>query len=66
MTITILAEIPEVLHEGLQTYLNSHPDWDYDRALTAALGLFLLQGEQSTPVTRIYLDSMRVGGNESN
>ena len=43
MTISILAEIPEELHETLQNYLGSHPDWDQDRVFAAALSLFLLQ-----------------------
>lgn len=45
--ITILAEIPEPLHEALQIYLEQHPNWDCDRALTAALSLFLLQHQCS-------------------
>ncbi len=42
-TVSILAEIPEELHETLQSYLESHPDWDQDRVFAAALSLFLLQ-----------------------
>ena len=42
-TISILAEIPEELHETLKNYLESHPDWDQDRVFAAALSLFLLQ-----------------------
>lgn len=43
MTISILAEIPEELHDTLKNYLGSHPDWDQDRVFAAALSLFLLQ-----------------------
>ncbi len=42
-TISILAEIPEELHETLKIYLEFHPDWDQDRVFAAALSLFLLQ-----------------------
>ena len=42
-TVSILAEIPEELHETLKSYLESHPDWDQDRVFAAALSLFLLQ-----------------------
>lgn len=42
-TVSILAEIPEELHETLKNYLESHPDWDQDRIFAAALSLFLLQ-----------------------
>ncbi len=41
--VSILAEIPEELHESLKNYLESHPDWDQDRVFSAALSLFLLQ-----------------------
>ncbi|MDJ0704053.1 MAG: DUF2811 domain-containing protein [Leptolyngbyaceae cyanobacterium MO_188.B28] len=58
-TISILAEIPEELHESLQGYLETHPTWDQDRVFCAALSLFLLQNGQSDRSTsRIYLDSL--------
>lgn len=66
-TVSILAEIPEDLHESLQTYLDNHPDWDHDRVLCAALSLFLLQnGGSETPdssrsyrrTARVYLDTL--------
>jgi Protein of unknown function (DUF2811) len=66
-TVSILAEIPEELHESLKGYLETHPDWDYDRVLSAALSLFLLQnGSSETPdasrsyrrAARVYLDSL--------
>ncbi|MGL5196796.1 MAG: DUF2811 domain-containing protein, partial [Chroococcales cyanobacterium] len=41
--VSILAEIPEELHQSLKGYLDSHPDWDQDRVFAAALSLFLLQ-----------------------
>jgi hypothetical protein len=65
--VSILAEIPEDLHESLQDYLETHPDWDHDRVFAAALSLFLLQnGCSSTPdssrsyrrAARVYLDSL--------
>ncbi len=66
-TISILAEIPEDLHESLKTYLEGHPDWDQDRVFSAALSLFLLQNENSnTPeasanyrrAARVYLETL--------
>jgi hypothetical protein len=66
-TVSILAEIPEELHESLQSYLESHPDWDQDRVFSAALSLFLLQsGSSETPsasrsyrrAARVYLDTV--------
>ncbi|NJP10046.1 MAG: DUF2811 domain-containing protein [Leptolyngbyaceae cyanobacterium RU_5_1] len=41
--VSLLVEIPEILHESLGNYLEMRPDWDQDRVITAALSLFLLQ-----------------------
>jgi Protein of unknown function (DUF2811) len=58
-TVSILAEIPEDLHETLISYLKTHPDWDQDRVFSAALSLFLLQnGECDRRAARVYLDTM--------
>ncbi len=58
-TVSILAEIPEVLHESLTNYLETHPDWDQDRVFTAALSLFLLQnGKGDHRASRVYLDTL--------
>jgi Protein of unknown function (DUF2811) len=61
-TVSILAEIPETLHESLANYLETHPDWDHDRVFAAALSLFLLQnGESGTPdSSRLYRQAARV------
>lgn len=67
LSVSILAEIPEALHESLKTYLETHPDWDQDRVFSAALSLFLLQnGDSNTPETslcyrqaaRVYLETL--------
>jgi hypothetical protein len=50
-TVSILAEIPEELHESLKSYLGSHPDWNQDRVFAAALSLFLLQNGSDRPGT---------------
>ncbi len=58
-TISILAEIPEELHETLRNYLDSHPDWDQARVFSAALSLFLMQnGEGDRRAHRVYLDAL--------
>jgi len=61
-TVSILAEVPESLHESLSHYLESHPDWDQDRVFSAALSLFLLQNGTSTTLdaTRSYRHTARV------
>lgn len=66
-TISLLIEVPEVLHDAMKNYLEMRPDWDQDRVFTAALSLFLLQnrGPECAPDTvhqrqasRIYLDTL--------
>lgn len=58
-TVSILAEIPEELHDSLKAYLEGHSDWDQDRVFTAALSLFLLQNTGSDRrAARVYLDSL--------
>ncbi len=65
--VSILAEIPEALHESLTGYLETHPDWDQDRLFAAALSLFLLQNSHNgTPeawrcyhnAARVYLETL--------
>ena len=58
-TVSIFTEIPETLHESLKNYLETHPDWDQNRVLTAALSLFLLQnGERDRRAARVYLETL--------
>ncbi|CDN15894.1 MAG: DUF2811 domain-containing protein [Richelia sp.] len=58
-TVSIFTEIPETLHESLNSYLAAHPDWDQNRVLTAALSLFLLQnGDSDRRAARVYLETL--------
>ncbi|KYC37784.1 hypothetical protein WA1_04515 [Scytonema hofmannii PCC 7110] len=58
-TVGIFTEIPEALHESLKIYLETHPDWDQNRVMTAALSLFLLQnGESDRRAARVYLETL--------
>lgn len=59
-TTTVLTEIPEELNLRLKEYLERHPDWDKDRAMVAALSLFLLQDgncPNQPEIGKIYLDA---------
>ena len=65
--ISLMIEVPEVLHEAMSSYLEMRPDWDQDRVFTAALSLFLLQNRSSDvapdsayqrQTSRIYLDTL--------
>ena len=58
-TVPILTEIPTILQESMNNYLESHPDWDQNRVLTAALSLFLLQNGESDPrAARVYFETL--------
>ena len=58
-TVSILAEIPEDLHDSLKGYLETHPNWDQDRVFAAALSLFLLQnGDNDRRASRVYLETL--------
>jgi hypothetical protein len=58
-TVSILTEIPEELHQTLQGYLETHPDWDQDRVFSAALSMFLMQnGNCDRRAARVYLDTL--------
>ncbi|MEA5471083.1 MULTISPECIES: DUF2811 domain-containing protein [unclassified Spirulina] len=50
--VSILAEIPEDLHQSLKTYLDCHPTWDQDRVFAAALSSFLLQNNSANESIR--------------
>lgn len=58
MTISLLVEVPEALHDALSVFLELHPDWDQDRAMAAALGLFLTQNAGDRRAGRVYLDAL--------
>lgn len=55
---SVLSELPDVLHDALETFLQSRPDWTYERVSAAAFSLFLLQnGYTDQRINRIYLDN---------
>ncbi len=59
ITVSILAEIPEELHESLKGYLYSNPSWVKDRVFSAALSLFLLHnGDSDRRTSKVYLDTL--------
>ncbi|HIK15644.1 MAG TPA: DUF2811 domain-containing protein [Leptolyngbyaceae cyanobacterium M33_DOE_097] len=59
ITVSLLAEIPEGLHQAVAQYLDSHPTWDQDRLFAAAISLFLLQsGEEDRQTAQTYLENL--------
>ena len=57
--VTLEAEVPEVLFQGMRRFLDSHPQWDQYSLMTSALAGFLFQnGCQDHHVTQHYLDGL--------
>lgn len=62
--ISLEAEVPEVLFDGMRAFLQSRPDWDQYRLITSALAGFLFQnGCGDRCVAQHYLNGlfMRAG-----
>ena len=57
--VSLEAEVPEVLFEGMRSFIRSHPHWDQYSVITSALVGFLFQnGSSDHAVTQHYLDSL--------
>ncbi len=58
-TVSLEAEVPEVLFDGMREFLRSHPQWDQYRLISSALSSFLFQhGCADQGVTQHYLDGL--------
>ena len=59
--ISLEAEVPEVLFDGMRSFLQSRPDWDQYRVITSALAGFLFQnGCGDRCVAQHYLNGLFV------
>ena len=57
--VSLEAEIPEVLYQGMKDFLGSNPEWDQYRLLSSALANFLFQnGCVDRAVTECYLNDL--------
>ncbi len=57
--ISLEAEVPEVLFDGMRLFIESHPQWDQYRLITSALAGFLFQhGSKDACVTQHYLNGL--------
>ena len=58
-SISLEAEVPELLYDGMRQYLSNHPEWDQYRLVTSALANFLFQnGCADQCVTKHYLNGL--------
>ncbi len=57
INVSLLADIPQELHQQVKAFLDANPAWHQDDFVTCALSLFLMQvGNDTTSAARIYLD----------
>lgn len=55
-SISLEAEVPEALFEGMREFIRNHPNWDQYSVITSALASFLFQnGSNDTRVKDHYL-----------
>lgn len=55
-SVSLEAEVPEALFEGMREFLRTHPHWDQYSVITSALAGFLFQnGSDDTTVKDHYL-----------
>ena len=58
-SVSLEAEVPEVLYEGMREFIDTHPHWDQYSVITSALAGFLFQnGCQEPVVSQHYLDGL--------
>ncbi|TVS01495.1 MAG: DUF2811 domain-containing protein [Cyanobium sp. PLM2.Bin73] len=57
--ISLEAEVPEVLFDGMRQFIDQHPQWDQYRLITSALAGFLFQhGCKDACVQQHYLNGL--------
>ena len=57
--VSLEAEVPEALFDGMRAFLRSRPEWDQYRLMTSALAGFLFQnGCSDRSVAQHYLDGL--------
>ena len=63
--VSLEAEVPEVLFDGMRAFLQSRPDWDQYRVITSALAGFLFQnGCPDRCVAQHYLNGLLMSSAE--
>ncbi len=57
--VSLEAEVPEVLYNGMKEFLGDNPNWDQYRVMSSALANFLFQnGSEDRAVTERYLNDL--------
>ena len=59
VSVSLEAEIPEELYNGMKDFIGTNPQWDQYRLMSSALANFLFQnGSQDRAVTERYLNDL--------
>jgi hypothetical protein len=59
LRVSLEAEVPEALFEGMRAFLEGRPEWDQYRVITSALAGFLFQnGCSDRCVSQHYLNGL--------
>ena len=57
--VSLEAEVPEALFDGMREFIRNHPQWDQYSVITSALACFLFQnGARDTCVKDHYLAAL--------
>ena len=57
--VSLEAEIPEALYQGMKSFISTNPHWDQYRLMSSALANFLFQnGCEDRAVTERYLNDL--------
>ena len=58
-TVSLVVEIPEILHDSMQEFIEGHQNWSQERFMQASMSLHLMQNGHNQPhVNKLYLDSL--------
>lgn len=59
VAVSLEAEVPEVLFDGMHQFIQQHPQWDQMQLITSALASFLFQNGCKDPcVNQHYLNGL--------
>ncbi len=63
-SVSLEAEIPEALYQGMKSFIKSNPHWDQYKLMSSALANFLFQnGCDDRAVTERYLNDLFIRAN---
>ena len=59
MSISLEAEVPEVLYVGMKDFISSNEKWDQSKLISSAIANFLFQnGSEDRAITEKYLSDI--------